>query len=89
MPRDRSKGGDPDTVEMPEIMALFRLLQRQKRYAPAKRKLRAWLVSMTRGRFRAIEAYVNQDVDVHEFHISTLGKCAWSGDDIILPGKQL
>ncbi|KAK6839256.1 hypothetical protein PG987_005122 [Apiospora arundinis] len=100
MPRDRSKGGDPDTVEEPEswhpdtvevceIRALFRLLKRQKALAPAKRKLRAWVVSMTQDRFRALEVYVDQDVDVHEFHISILGECAWSGDDRILPGKQL
>ncbi|KAK6857273.1 hypothetical protein PG995_007460 [Apiospora arundinis] len=74
MPRDWSKGGDPDTVEEPEswhpdtvevreIRALFRLLQRQKALAPAKSKLGAWVVSTTRDRFHALEAYVDQDVD--------------------------
>lgn len=46
-------------------------------FAPAKRKLRAWLIPVNSERFRVLEAYLDQDVDVHAFHVSIRGERAW------------
>ncbi|KAK8102330.1 hypothetical protein PG984_015476 [Apiospora sp. TS-2023a] len=75
------RGGDHtwhrDTVEVTELQALIILLDRQTIYAPQKQKLRAWLVSGNDKRFRVLEAYLDQDVDVHALHVSILDERAW------------
>ncbi|KAK7917694.1 hypothetical protein PG985_011302 [Apiospora marii] len=70
-----------DTIEVAELQALIILLDRQTIYAPKKRKLRAWLVSVNTERFRVLEAYLDQDADAHSFHFSILDERAWPLED--------
>ncbi|KAK7946364.1 uncharacterized protein PG986_010685 [Apiospora aurea] len=67
-----------NTIDVCELQALMNLLDPQTVYNPNKAKLRAWVVSIKTGYFRALEAYVDQSVDRFAFHVSILDEETWA-----------